>query len=828
MIANYLKLTFRNLIKNKLFSMINIAGFAISMACVVLILLFVSHELNYDRHWEKSDRTYKVMTSFLPNASYAGLEIAMSGSIISVLLKQDYPQVEETVRIVAGDNIVLALPDTDIAYAEPAVVFADASFPDVFDVPLLAGSWQLDQPAQIILNETLAQKYFGDSDPVGRQLYVANATPMTVTAVMQDLDDNTHIAANAIISMATAEAFFGRDYTYSWTNQSFHTYMVLSEGSDVTAMINSMPEFLQRYASDDPNDNTALEIMPVTDIHLRSNREYEIRANGSLTTVYSFSALASFVLLLACFNFMNLSTARSVRRAKEVGMRKALGAHRRQLVQQFLGESIAVACMAIVVAIGLVELVLPLFNATIDLQVGLDYFGNPLIVLGLLLMAIGVGLLAGSYPAVVMSSFSAISMLKGTVTKGKKGAFFRQVLVVLQFSISIALIIAAIVVISQLRFTRSLDLGFTTDQIAVFRARGAEGLGTEFEAMKQELLRHPDILEVTRSDLMPGDLTASASGLRAEGAASAYFLPAIDVSYDFFETFDIRFLSGRAFSRDRNDLYREPTSQEPITQGNFILNEAAVAALGLDLNTAVGTQLEEQLLARDFEARVNGAIVGVIENIYFESLHEEVQPLFFRLKEYQTQSAALPLYQRVVAQLNQMAVRFSGNNMSDALDHADQVWRQFLPGSPVQRRFLDDKFAEIYAAEQRQGTIFSWFSVAALFITGIGLYGLAAFVTEQRTREIGIRKVLGSTALGIVALLSRDFGKLVVIANLIAWPIAWFAMNDWLQQFAYRIELAPWIFATAGTGAMLLAVAAVGTLALKAANQNPIRSLRYE
>jgi len=604
--------------------------------------------------------------------------------------------------------------------------------------------------------------------------------------------------------------------------------MVLSEGSDPQAMADAMPAFLQRHASDDPNDNTALVIMPVTDIHLRSHREYEMSANGSLTTVYSFSALAAFVLILACFNFMNLSTARSVRRAKEVGMRKALGAERRQLVQQFLGESVMVACMAIVVAIGLVELVLPMFNATIDLQVGLDYFGNPLVLVGLLAMAIGIGLLAGGYPAIVMSSFTAISMLKGTITKGKKGTFFRQTLVVLQFSISIALIIAAIVVLSQLRFTRSLDLGFTTDQIAVFRARGVEGLGTEYEAMKQELLRHPDILDVTRSDFMPGDLTVSASGLRAEGAANAYFLPAIDVGYDFFETFDIEFLGGRSFSSDRNDLYREPTEQAPTTEGSFIVNEAALSALGLELESAVGTQLEEQLLARDFQARVNGEIVGVIENIYFESLHEEVQPLFFRLKEYESQNAALPLYQRVVAQLNQMAVRFSGENMNDALEYADRVWRQFLPGSPVQRRFLDDKFAEIYAAEQRQGTIFSWFSVAALFITGIGLYGLAAFVTEQRTREIGIRKVLGSTALGIVTLLSRDFGKLVILANVIAWPIAWYLMNDWLQQFAYRIEMEPWIFALAGSGALLLAILAVGSLALKASNQNPIKSLRYE
>ena len=828
MLANYLKLAVRNLIKNKLFSLINIAGFAISMACVVLILLFVSHELNYDRHWAKSDRTYKVMTSFLPNASYAGLEIAMSGSIIAVLLEQEFPQVEETVRIVAGDNIILALPDTEINYSEPGVYFADASFPDVFDVPLVAGSWQLDQPAQLVLNETLAQKYFGDSDPVGQQLFVANSAPMTVTAVMQDLDDNTHLQANAIISMATAEAFFGQEYTNSWSNQSFHTYVVLSEGSDAQAMADAMPAFLQRHASDDPNDNTALDIMPLTDIHLHSHREYEMSPNGSLLTVYSFSALAAFILILACCNFMNLSTARSLRRAREVGMRKALGAQRRQLVQQFLGESITVACLAIVIALGLVEIVLPMFNATIALDVGLDYFGNPAVILGLFAMAIVVGLLAGSYPAAVLSSFTAISMLKGTATKGKKGVLFRQVLVVLQFSVSIALIISAIVVISQMRFTRSLDLGFTTDQVAVYRARGVEGLGAEFESLKQELLRHPDILAVTRSDLMPGDVTVDASGLRAQGAANAYFLSAVDVGYDYFETFDIEFVAGRPFSRERNDLYREPTPDDPVTEGSFVMNRAALNAIGLSVEEAIGAQVEEQLVAHEFDARVNGEIVGVIEDIYFESLHEEVQPLFFRLKEYPSQNAALPLYQRVVAQLNQMAVRFSGNNMNDALEHVDQVWRQFLPGSPVQYRFLNEKFAEIYAAEERQGTIFSWFSAAALFITGIGLYGLAAFVTEQRTREIGIRKVLGSTVLGIVVLLAKDFGRLVLIANLIAWPLAWYFMNDWLQQFAYRIDMGPWIFALAGFGALALAVIAVGSLALKAASQNPVRSLRYE
>lgn len=819
----YLLLALRNFAKNKMFSAINVGGFAISMACAVMMALYVSHELSYDRHWVKADRIVKIMTTFEPTPNYAGLDLAMSASIIAPLFEQDFEQVETTTRIVASRSMVLGHPDSDVVYNETGVYFADSTLPEVFDIPLVAGSWEqaLAGPAQIVINENLAQKYFGDSDPIGRTLVMGGRAPVRITAVMRNLEDNTHLEADAFMSMATAEAFMGPDYTRSWIRQDFHTYAVLQEGVSIDYLRNQIPAFLQRHAGDDPNDNTNLELMHVTDIHLQSHREYELSENNTVANVATSAALAVFVLIIASFNFMNLATARSTTRACEVGMRKTLGARRMQIIRQFLGESLLIALIAIVVAIGLLEIFLPAFSALLNLDFEFDYFSDPELLAGLLMLAVVVGLLAGSYPAFVLSSYSPLAMFKGEVTRGKAGALLRQLLVVLQFSISIALIIATLVVIWQLRYVNNADLGIDTEQVVIFQGSTATGMGTEWEAFRQEVERHPDIASVTAADLVPGEILVNSSGLQVEGATSSYVIPALNVDYDYFRTFDIEFLAGRAFARDRNDLYIEPSAEAPSTTASFVINATAARRLGLTPETAVGVTIVEDRVQTEFPARVSGQIIGVVEDVHFSSMREELQPMYFRLTE--PAGRLTP-----VANFRKMAIKIAAADPDAALTHVESLWRQFMPSVPLQYAFLDQQLALQYDTQQREGTVFVWFSLIAISIAAIGLYGLAAFITEQKKREIGIRKTLGSTALGIVTLLSRDFGKLVLIANVIAWPVAFYFTRDWLQQFAYRVDLSLWFFLASGAFALLLAITTVSSLAMKAAKQNPVQALRYE
>lgn len=829
MLKNFILLTFRSLLANRLFTAINVIGLAVGLACVILIALFVRHELSYDTHWTLSDRTYKVMRTFLLGSRGADLELATIAPNAGPLIAQDFPEFEYVVRILNSGETILADPETNASFFESGVLFAEADVHNIFDIPMLEGEWEgaLDGPFRMVLNEALANKYFPDGDAIGQTLIVAGQAPVQITGVMANLDESTHLAGQAFVSFDSLEAMFGDGYLDNWGNNSYHTYFVVPPNYDIENFKAELPAFLNRHVAENATSFTRFEVLPMPDVHLHSQRDNEIEANGNITTVYTFSAIAVVILLIACFNFMNLSTARSASRAREVGLRKTLGADRSQVMLQFLGESVVLSLVAVLIAIVLVSTLLSSFNSLLGLELSFDPGQDPLLLLAIVSVGIFVGLIAGSYPAFYLSAFPASGILRGELTRGAGGAGFRRVLVITQFSISIALVVASAIALSQLRFALSMDPGFTREQVVIVRGNTLEGLGSNYQTMKQELLRHPEIQSVTAANLMPGDQNTNSGGVRYEGfepqpdGGNFMGMPYLNVDYDFFETFEIDLISGRSFSRERGtDLLIEPSEETPQTSAAFVLNEIAAAQIGFSPEEALDHWFEVGR-GEQGELTVRGPIIGVASNIYFSSIRDAVIPVYYRLMEHDNPNSPFPNFQ-------QLAVRVTGSNLAETLDYIETTWSQFLPDTPYRQEFLDQKFEALYQSERRQGELFTAFSAMAIFIASLGLFGLASYMTEQRTKEIGIRKVLGSSVLEIVTLLTREFSKLVLLANLIAWPVAWYFMSGWLEGFAYRISMGVGVFFFAGLLAWLIAALTVGGLAAVTANTNPTLSLRHE
>jgi putative ABC transport system permease protein len=824
MLKNFLLLTIRNLIANRLFTLINIVGLAIGLTCVILIALFVRHETSYDKHWENSDRTYKVMRTFLAGTASPELRLATNAPQTGPLLEQDFPEFEHVARIQNAGQLLVTHPESNQSYFEIGLLFADPSVYQVFDMPMIDGDWDgaLDAPMQMVINETLANKYFPDGDAVGNTLLVAGQVPVEITGVIEDLADNTHLNSQGFISMSTLLAMFGDGFLENWGSNNYHTYVVIPQNYNIQTFVDAVPDFMNRHINENATDFTDFVVIPMPDVHLHSQRDNELDTNGNIVTVYTFSAIAVVILLIACFNFMNLSTARSASRAREVGLRKTLGADKRQIAMQFLGESLLLSLMSVVIATGLVALCLGWFNGLLDLNLQFDLLSDPQLAIGLLTLVIVVGFVAGSYPAFYLSSFSITKILKGELTKGSGGVHLRKVLVIAQFSISIALVIASGIALSQLRYALNLDPGFTKEQILLVQGNGLEGLGSNYETMKQQLLTHPDIQSVTAANLMPGDQNTNSTMVRVEGGdTQGLGMPYLNVDYDFFETFNIDISLGRSFSRERGtDLYRDTSEENPQSTATYILNEYAIEQLGYEPDEILNKWFEVAE-AQAFGRSVRGPIIGVADNIYFSSIREAVKPVYYAVMEHDSANSQFPNF-------GQMALRLSGQNMTETLAYVETTWESFVPGTPYRQEFMDRRFEELYRSEQVQGQLFSAFSIMAIFIAGLGLFGLASFLTEQRTKEIGVRKVLGSSVMDIVSLLTKDFTKLVLLANVIAWPAAWYFMNGWLENFAYRIPMGVGIYIFAALLAWLIAAITVGSLAAMTANLNPTLSLRHE
>lgn len=822
MLRNYLLVAIRNLSSHKLFSVINVLGLTIGLACVMLIALFVRSEVGYDTQWINADRTYRVMRNFNPPGGGAPLYLATNAPPVGPLLKLEFSQFEQVVRLM-DNTAVLSMPDSADSYYEPGLYFADPEVFEVFDIALLQGNPQelFTGPFQVVIDESLAQKYFPRGDALGGTITMSGEVPVRVTGIMENLPRNTHLDAHAFVSMQTADVILGARMQ-SWGFNNFHTYVVTEPGYDMANFEARSDDFFRRHMGEDAPSFTSFSTIKVTDIHLQSQRDNELQANGSAVVVLTFSAIAVFILLIACFNFMNLSTARSLSRAREVGMRKVCGASRGQIALQFLTESIVIAALAVAVATLLVLALLPAFNALLGTSLSLQLFANIWVLPTLLALALFVGALAGLYPALYLASFPAATILRGELTKGRSGVALRKALVVLQFTISIALVIASGIALAQLRYAQSLDLGFQKEQILVYRGSGQSGLGEDYETMKRELLRHPQIVAVTAANLMPGDQNTNADGLRFEGGGpDPIGMGYLNVDFDFFETFGIEFLTGRPFSEERGtDLFIEPSEDKPRSNASFILNELAARQLGWDAGTAQGKWLES-VLDREGTRVVRGNVIGVVDNIYFSSIREAIKPVYYRVMPSQSNSGGFP-------NLRHMAVRVTGNELDETLAYIDATWKRFVPGVPIRQSFLDADFQALYEGERRQGVLFAWFSAMAIFIAALGLFGLASYMTAQRTREIGIRKVLGSSVGQVVSLLTKDFLVLVSIAVLLAWPLAAYFMNGWLRSFAYRVGLDPLIFIGAGGVALVIAALTVGLLVARTASSNPALSLRHE
>jgi len=808
MLKNYIKIALRNLRKNPVYSFINIFGLALGMGVSILILLYVHYELSYDRYHEDSDRIVRVSREWFNQNGETSLHLGHVAPPFGPLLEQDFEGiVEEAVRFFQVSPL---LRYQDEAFVENRFFFADPEVFDVFSWEMIQGdpSTALTYPDGIVLTESAAQKYFGNEDPMGKAIefeFRGTVFQFQVNGIVEDVPSNSHFQYDFLASMEPVVQFYGgvEQMMQNYGSNNFATYLLLPEGYNPEQLQTQLPEFIDRHMSADQqgvkaSEGTQLNLWSLTDIHLYSNLDSEIEANGNIEYVYLYTAIALFILLIACINFMNLSTARSAKRAVEVGLRKVVGADRGSLIKQFVGESMILSLLALLGAIVLVYLILPYFNDFLNLSLEFDFWQSSTQLLGLVGVVLFVGLIAGSYPAFFLSGFQPAQVLKGSFKTDDSHRRFRSVLVVAQFTISIALIASMSIVYNQLDFMRSKDLGFDKDNIVVLPT--SNQITSNYENIRQRLLGHPGVVNVSVSSRVPSGRLLDSQGTSAEVNGELQQINTriadIHVSHNFMETFDIELVAGRDF-----DINLASDSTQ-----SFILNEAAIRA--------IGWSSPEEAIDKEFRyGGRSGRVIGVTNNFNFESLHQPVVPIVFLIPQ---------------DRINNVAVKIRDNMRTEALEFLEEQWAGFRPGYPFNYYFVEDNFNQQYDSEERLGQIFGYFSLLAVIIAALGLFGLASFTAQQRIKEIGIRKVLGAKVSQIVMLLSQKFTILVLIAFALAVPVAWITMNQWLEGFAYQIDISIWSFLMAGGLALFVAWLTISYQSIKAALMNPVKSLRSE
>ncbi|MDX1637313.1 MAG: FtsX-like permease family protein [Balneolaceae bacterium] len=803
MLKNYVKLAVRHLLKTRLFSGINILGLAVGMATCLLILFYVKDELSYDRFHEHPDRIYRVVSDWG--------DFSIPATSISVVnrLKDDFAGIEKLSWIMQTGGLV---ESGENSYMEEQIYLVPPAFLDMFHFPLKRGNPEsvLDRPFTIVLSSGMARKYFGDRNPVGESLRIDNQFEVEVTGVLEPVPHNTHFDFDFLASWQTMEAAFNYSESMDgqWGSNSIYTYLQLGENTGPETVEKGFPDFVDRHAGDNWN-GSELSLQPLTDIHLYSHHNDELAPNSRAVYVYIFSGIALAILLIACINFVNLSTARSAERAREVGVRRALGGYRGQLIGQFLTESVILAVAALVVSLMLVQWVMPLYRELSGKPFTFDILYEPFTVLLLGVVTLVIGVLAGSFPAFVLSRFRPVCVLRGIMPATSSGEWLRKGLVVFQFTVSIILIAGTIIVYNQLEYLRSASLGFDQERVVVVPMLGGDDLHQpQYEAFKQELRSQSGVEQVTAASTgLPSELLDGTgigfveAGLQDDSLAS---LRLVSVSHDFFETMGVEMIAGRSFSTD----FATDSSA-------YILNEAAFRMLASELPSPLNDPSE--VIGRQLRGWNNfppaGELIGISENFNMATLHEKVEPVIFMIRP--------DWYDNYL-------VRVEPGDFEGSIATLQRTWDRFFPGWPFDYRFADQAFDARYRAEERLGNIFGIFAVLAIIVACLGLFGLAAFTAEKRTKEIGIRKVMGATVVQVVTLLSRDFMKVVGIAFLCAVPVAWYAMQMWLQDFAYRVEIGPGVFITAGVLALLITLVTVSGQSLKAAFMNPVQSLRSE
>jgi putative ABC transport system permease protein len=805
MIKNYLKITIRSLMKNKFISFINLFGLTIGLSCCLLILIYLLHETSYDQYNKNAANIYRVERTFLNAETGAtSLKLGAIAPPFAPLLQNDFKDIRKTTQILSvGDA---ALKYNNQLFTQENLSFADENLLSIFDFKLLKGdaNTALKHPFSLMLTQEVAEKFFGKQDPINKVIRFNNQLDFKVTGVYEALPSNAHWHPEVLLSFSTLNDpdIYGADnLKTNWGNNSFYTYLLMPPHYDISKLTAQLPAFQNRHIPSGgkykATDWSQLSIRKMTDIHLHAHTDSELDINGDINRVYIFSAIAFFILLIACINYMNLSSARSALRAKEIGVRKVTGALKSELIIQFLSESVLLSWMAALCTLAVTLFSLPWLNQITGLDLSLNSLLTWNILPIILLVPFITGILSGIYPALYLASFRPVMVLKGVINTGNKGISLRKALVVFQFTISIILIIATIIVFQQLDYVQNKSLGFDKHQVLTFDSN--DGLGNQFDAFKSELLANAHISQVGRSSRIPSGRLLDAQGSTLMDGNSAAPVQA-DIKYvttdeDFLATYGIKMLAGRNLSK----AYVTDTA-------SFLLNESAVKALGIQSN--------EQIIGKAFHyGDRKGTVIGVFQDFNFESLHQRILPLVF--------------YKSIDGGYNRISVKIKGN-IPASLQHIESTWKKFLPEIPFQSRFLDERYTRLYEEEQRQSSIFTVFSGIAIFIACLGLLGLSAFSINQRVKEIGIRKVLGASIANIIGLISQDFLKLVIIAALIAFPIAWFAMNKWLNDFAYRISPGWWVFLLAAALALFIALITISFQAIKAALANPVKSLRCE
>lgn len=793
MLRNYFKIAFRNLWRHRVYSLINILGLTVGMTACFLIFLYVRFEMSYDKFHAKGNRIYRIICDI--KTPTETMKPGGPSWAIGPHLMAGFPEVEATVRT-TGDELLVR--KGNIKFQETHSLFADSSFFDVFDFKLIKGNPHtvLNEPFHVVFSESAVKKYFGNADPIGQTvLLTGDGFTAKITGVMKDMPENSMIKADLIVSLNTISRKLNQGIDDSWGNYGNRTYVLLKPGTNASAVEKKLPAFLEKMNGTEMKEmkmfpTLMLEKFPEAYLHSSRNDS----DSGNINNVYIFSIVAVFILLIACFNFINLTTARSAERAREVGIRKVVGAGRQQLTAQFIGESVIVCLIAFVLTVGTAALLLPSFNLLAGKTLSRGIFENAQFIFVLFLASTFIGLLAGLYPALVLSSFKPVIVLKGRFTTGAKGILLRKSLVVAQFTISIALIISTIIVYLQMSFMRNQDLGFSKDQMMVINTNGDPAK----KAFMQAISEMPDVKSVSMSSSVPGGGNPGAYSKiqNVKGEMQVANLDLYFVDFDYLKQFNIKMSAGRMFSRD----FMTDTTHA------MILNEAAVKMFGY--------RSPQDAVGRDFNQwGRTGKIIGVTKDFHFKSLQEEIKPLSMRIEP---DGCSL------------VTIKVSAEHLPATIRAIENKWNTLIPARPFSYLFLDEFFNEQYKSEQRFGKLFLNFAILAIIISCLGLLGLASYSTMQRTREIGIRKVLGATVPNIVHLLSKEFLKLVGVAVIIASPIAWFSMHKWLQDFAYRIPIAWWIFAVAAVAASLIALLTVSFQAIKAAISNPVKSLRAE
>jgi len=805
MFKNYLKIALRNFLKHKGFSFINIFGLAIGVACCLLIVLFVLDEISYDQHHEKADQIYRVgIRGFVNNTLFHGV---VTPAPMAQTLVNEFPEVTAATRLRNFGFPVFRYGDK--VFSEEKVFWVDQAFFDIFTVPFIKGDPKtaLAQPNTIVLTRSMALKYFGDEDPVGKSLNADKRRDYLVTGVVEDVPHNSHFHYDFLAALVTYDA----SRSPIWVSNNFYTYLVLQEGTSSEAFEAKLVGLVKKYVG--PQIQTAagitLEqffesggawdyfIQPLTGIHLHSHLDFELEPNGDIAYVYIFSIIAIGILLVACINFVNLATARAANRAREVGIRKTVGSNRGQLIRQFLSETTIMSFFAVLLALVAVQLLLPFFNNITGKELAVPYIQNVLTIPLLLGLVLFIGILAGTYPAFFLASFDPVVVLKKEMSGKSKRSSMRNVLVVFQFTVSIVLIVGTVIVSRQLKYIQNRNLGFNKEQVVIVKK--TDDIGNQVPAFRQELLKNPKVINATNTNnLIGNEFGNSAYKLAGATGEETHLLYVYYSDPHFVETYQIEMADGRYYEKGRQ-----------ADQQSAVINEAAVKDLGLI--EPVG----KQIVAIRPNRTITFTIIGVMKNFNFKSLHHEIGPLIVHLYGPEGRGRFV-------------SVRIHSENIRETMTFLESTWRKFAANQAFEYEFFDDHFAIIYQAEERTGKIFFSFSLLAIFIAILGLFGLAAFVAEQRTKEIGIRKVLGATEIGIVFLLSKQFTKWIVLSNLFAWPIAYYFMTKWLQRFAYQAGISAWSFLFAFIVVLFLALLTVSYQTVKAARSNPVELLRYE